>query len=452
MANNPYPTQPQPGQPGYGQPQQPGSQPPSQPGGMQPTAYNPVATQQMPGQPGQMPVAQGQPGQPMPAPQPMPAVQTVQVASAKPTPLDDAHIDDLLMTMFEKGASDLHLAVGIPPIIRVDGALVPCPYEKLSPQHSQRLIYDILTDEQIQRFETHLELDFSYQLARTARFRVNVFRDKGNVASAFRQIPQKIPTLKDLNLPNVLEELTRLPRGLVLVTGPTGSGKSTTLAAMINQINSEVSKHVITIEDPIEYLHNHRTSVINQREVGQDTLEFKNALRAALREDPDVILVGEMRDLETMQMAVSAAETGHLVFATLHTNSAATSVERIVDSFPSGQQEQVRLQLSNNLQAILCQQLIPRANQPGRVCALEIMRASPAIRNLIREAKAHQITSMIQTSANLGMQTMDQCLRDLYTRGQITFEEAMTRAMNPPELEKMIRTVTAPTDGKQAGR
>ena len=421
-----------------------------------PNAYNPGAGQvpAAPGQPG-MPGQPGQPGMPVPQvmpgqPQPMPTAQVVQVASAKPMPLDDAHIDDLLNTMFEKGASDLHLAVGIPPIIRIDGALVPVPFEKMSPQHSQRLIYDILTDEQIQRFETHLELDFSYQLARTARFRVNVFRDKGNCASAFRQIPQKIPTLTQLNLPAVLEELTRLPRGLVLVTGPTGSGKSTTLAAMINQINSEVSKHVITIEDPIEYLHTHRTSVINQREVGQDTLEFKNALRAALREDPDVILVGEMRDLETMQMAVSAAETGHLVFATLHTNSAATSVERIVDSFPGGQQEQVRLQLSNNLQAILCQQLIPRANQPGRVCALEIMRASPAIRNLIREAKAHQITSMIQTSANLGMQTMDQCLRDLYVRGTISFEEAMNRAMNPPELEKMIKTVTAPTTGPGA--
>jgi twitching motility protein PilT len=374
--------------------------------------------------------------------------QPVQVASARPQPMDDAHIDDLLRSMVEKGASDLHIAVGIPPIVRVDGALVPLPFEKVSSQDSQRLIYDILTDEQIQRFETELELDFSYQLARLARFRVNVFRDKGNVALAFRQIPQKIPTLAELNLPGVLLEMTRLPRGLVLVTGPTGSGKSTTLAAMINQINTETGRHIITIEDPIEYLHNHRTSIINQREVGQDTKEFKNALRAALREDPDVILVGEMRDLETMQMAVSAAETGHLVFATLHTNSAATSVERIVDSFPPGQQEQVRLQLSNNLQAILCQQLIPRANQPGRVCCMEIMRASPAIRNLIRESKAHQITSMIQTSANLGMTTMDQSLRDLYVRGVISFEEAMTRAMNPTELEKMIRTQTSPLPGQ----
>ena len=391
----------------------------------------------MPGM-GGMPTMQQQQVQPV----------TVNTVSARPAPLDDAHLDDLLRAMHEKGSSDLHIAVGIPPIVRVDGGLIPLAFEKVSAMDAQRLIYDILTDEQIQRFETELELDFSYQLARTARFRVNVFRDKGNCAMAFRQIPQKIPTLKELGLPPILEELTHLPRGLVLVTGPTGSGKSTTLAAMINQINTETSKHIITIEDPIEYLHNHKFSVINQREVGQDTKQFKNALRAALREDPDVILVGEMRDLETMQMAVSAAETGHLVFATLHTNSAATSVERIVDSFPGGQQEQVRLQLSNNLQAILCQQLIPRANQPGRVCALEIMRASPAIRNLIREAKAHQITSMIQTSANMGMQTMDQCLRDLYVRGIISFEEAMTRAMNPPELEKMIKTATMPQAGQ----
>jgi twitching motility protein PilT len=384
--------------------------------------------------------------------QPIPAQGPAPAPSARPRPLDDVHIDDLLRIVVEKGGSDLHLSVGVPPIIRVDGQLLPTNYEKVSPQDSQRLIYDILTDEQIQRFETNFELDFSYQLARLSRFRVNVYRDRGNVATAFRVIPSRIPTLRELSLPPVLEELTRLPRGLVLVTGPTGSGKSTSLAAMINQINNERSVHILTIEDPIEYLHSHRFSIINQREVGQDTRQFANALRAALREDPDVILVGEMRDLETMQMAVSAAETGHLVFATLHTNSAATSVERIVDSFPPGQQEQVRLQLSNNLQAILCQQLLPRANQPGRICSMEIMTASPAIRNLIRENKAHQITSMIQTSANLGMQTMDQSLRDLYVRGLITYELAMERAMNPAELEKMIRTATMPVPGTQGGR
>ncbi len=385
--------------------------------------------------------------------QPVPQAAIPQpAASARPRPLEDAHIDDLLTLVVEKGGSDLHISVGVPPIIRVDGALLPTNYDKVTPQESQRVIYDILTDEQIQRFETSMELDFSYQLQKVSRFRVNVYRDRANVATAFRVIPSRIPTLKELSLPPVLEELTRLPRGLILVTGPTGSGKSTSLAAMINQINNERSVHVLTIEDPIEYLHSHRFSIINQREVGQDTKQFSNALRAALREDPDVILVGEMRDLETMQMAVSAAETGHLVFATLHTNSAATSVERIVDSFPPGQQEQVRLQLSNNLQAILCQQLLPRANQPGRVCAMEIMTASPAIRNLIRENKAHQITSMIQTSANLGMQTMDQSLRDMYLRGFITFELAMERAMNPPELEKMIRTATMAGPGAPAGR
>ncbi len=367
--------------------------------------------------------------------------------SSKTKPLAEAHIDDLLKLVVDKKASDLHISVGLPPVLRIDGALIPTNYEKVIPQESQRLIYDILTDDQIQRFETQFELDFSYQLGRISRFRVNVYRDRGNVATAFRVIPAKIPTLKDLQLPSILEDLTRLPRGLILVTGPTGSGKSTTLAAMINAINTERSVHVLTIEDPIEYLHSHNFSIINQREVGQDTRAFANALRAALREDPDVILVGEMRDLETMQMAVSAAETGHLVFATLHTNSAATSVERIVDAFPPGQQEQVRLQLSNNLQAIICQQLLPRANQPGRICALEIMTASPAIRNLIRESKAHQITSMIQTSANLGMQTMDQSLRDLYLRGTITFELAMERAMNPQELEKMIRTLSGPAGG-----
>jgi twitching motility protein PilT len=382
--------------------------------------------------------------------QPFPqGVPSVPQASARPLSLEDAHIDDLLRLIVEKGGSDLHMSVGVPPIIRVDGQLLPTNYEKLNPQDSQRMIYDILTDEQIQRFETNYELDFSYQLAKLSRFRVNVFRQKGNVGFVMRVIASRVPTLSDLQLPPVIEELTRLPRGLILVTGPTGSGKSTSLAAMINQINTEQSVHVLTIEDPVEYLHQHRFSIINQREVGQDTKSFANALRAALREDPDVILVGEMRDLETMQMAVSAAETGHLVFATLHTNSAATSVERIVDSFPAGQQEQVRLQLSNNLQAIVCQQLLPRANQPGRVCAMEIMTASPAVRNLIREGKAHQITSMIQTSANLGMQTMDQALRDLYLRGTITFELAMERAMNPTELEKMIRTMTLPGQGAQ---
>jgi twitching motility protein PilT len=352
--------------------------------------------------------------------------------------LEDAHIDELLTLTVQTKATDLHIAVGLPPVLRVDGELKQAPYEAFTPNVSQRMVYDILTDEQIQKFESTYELDFSYALGRTSRFRVNVFRDKGTVASAFRVIPTKIPTLGDLGLPAVIEKLTHLKRGLILVTGPTGSGKSTTLAAMINAINAGRSEHIITIEDPIEYLHQHKMSVINQRELGQDTKTFPNALRAALREDPDVILVGEMRDLETMQMAVSSAETGHLVFATLHTNSAASTVDRIVDSFPPGQQEQIRLQLSNNLQAVLCQQLLPRASGTGRICAQEIMIATPAIRNLIREAKAHQITSMIQTSGAIGMQTMDMCLRDLYMKGVISREMALSRAMNRTDLENMI--------------
>jgi twitching motility protein PilT len=260
----------------------------------------------------------------------------------------------------------------------------------------------------------------------------------------------KIPTIKELGLPSVLESIARYPRGLVLVTGPTGSGKSTSLAAMIHQINTERSVHIITIEDPIEYLHQHRMSVINQREVGQDTKEFANALRAALREDPDVILVGEMRDLETMQNAIRAAETGHLVFATLHTNSAAQTVDRVVDQFPVDQQEQIRLMLSNSLQAVLCQQLMPRAGMPGRVCAMEIMIASPAVRNLIREAKSHQLPSIIQTSAQMGMQTMDQHLRDLYLKGVITYDDAISRAMNPEDLKNMINASMGPGAGAPA--
>jgi twitching motility protein PilT len=357
--------------------------------------------------------------------------------------LEETHIDDLLRLVVEKGGSDLHLCVGVPPIVRIDGQLAPAPFDRVTPQESQRLVYDILTDEQIQRFESTLELDCSYSLAKVSRFRVNVYKDKGTIASAFRVIPARIPTLEELNLPRVLADLSRKKRGLVLVTGPTGSGKSTTLAAMINQINNERAEHIITIEDPIEYLHQHGRSIINQREVGMDTKQFSNALRASLREDPDVILVGEMRDLETIATAITCAETGHLVFGTLHTNNAAQTVDRMVDVFPPGQQEQIRFQLSNNLEAVLCQQLVPKSGGPGRVCAMELMICTPAVRNLIREAKAHQLTSAIQTSGNVGMMTMDQCLRDLYHRGSITFDEALSRAMQPEELKKMIQTPEA---------
>jgi len=360
--------------------------------------------------------------------------------------LSEVHIDELLELVVEAKGSDLHLATGLPPTYRIDGDLIIGNYTKFTPQIVQRMCYDILTDDRIQKFENSLELDFSYQLGKSSRFRVNYFRDKGSVAAAFRTIPYKIPTLEQLNQPQVVHELTKRHRGLILVTGPTGSGKSTTLAAMLGQINRNYRHHIITIEDPIEFMHTHDQCLINQRELGQDTHSFGAALRAALREDPDILLVGEMRDLETMELAITAAETGHLVFATVHTNSAAQTVDRIVDVFPVAQQEQIRVMLSNNLVAVLTQQLLPKVGG-GRICAQEIMIASPAIRNLIREAKAHQMNSVLQTSAHLGMKTMDQSLRDLYNQGVIPYELAIERAMNVEELKKMMLSDgTLPSD------
>ncbi len=353
--------------------------------------------------------------------------------------LDEIHLDELLQHVIDSKGSDLHIAVGKPPCVRVHGVVKPVSaYENFRAPVVQRMIYDILTDEQIQRFENEMELDFAYTTAdAAARFRVNAFKDKGNLAAAMRIIPTQIPEPEDLNLPPVIMELANRPRGLMLVTGPTGSGKSTTLAAVINKINKEHHGHIITIEDPIEFIHPHRNCVVNQREVGTDTLSFKNALRAAMREDPDVILVGEMRDNETIHLAISAAETGHLVLGTLHTNSAAESVDRMVGVFPAEQQEQIRTQLSNSIVAIVTQQLLPKVGG-GRVGAIEIMIANSAIRNLIREAKAHQMVSIIQTQNGIGMQTMDQALRDLVMDNQITYEDAMSRAHNPAELEVMI--------------
>jgi twitching motility protein PilT len=367
----------------------------------------------------------------------------------KPKTLDDLHIDELLHVVVDRNCSDLHVCVDSEPVIREDGALKRLNYEKFTPQQTQRMMYEIIADENIHRFETTLELDFSYQLPKRARFRVNMYRDRGAIAAAFRLISNRIPTVRELNLPPILETLSDRPRGLILVTGPTGSGKSTSLAAMVDYINSNKAVHIITIEDPIEYLHQHKNSIINQRELGGDTKAFSNALRACLREDPDVILVGEMRDTETIALAITAAETGHLVFATLHTNNAAESIDRIIDVFPPGQQEQIRVQLSNNIVAICAQQLLPRASGPGRVPVNEIMIASPAIRNLIRENKTHQIPSMIQTSAAHGMMSMDQCLRDMYMKGIITLEEALLRCQNQDELKKMINLGGAA--GGQAG-
>ncbi|MFN3683477.1 MAG: type IV pilus twitching motility protein PilT [Fimbriimonadaceae bacterium] len=357
-----------------------------------------------------------------------------------PIPIEDLHIDELLHIVVDRNASDLHVCTDSEPVVRVDGSLIRLNFEKFTPHVLQRMLYDILSDEQIHKFESTLELDFSYALPRRARFRVNYYRDRGALAAAFRLISDRIPTVRELNLPPILETITERPRGLVLVTGPTGSGKSTSLAAMIDCINTSRAVHIITIEDPIEYLHRHKLSLINQRELGADTRSFANALRASLREDPDVLLVGEMRDTETIALAITAAETGHLVFATLHTNNAAESIDRIIDVFPPGQQEQIRIQLANNIQAIISQQLLPRASGPGRVPATEIMIATPAIRNLIRENKTHQIPSVIQTSGQFGMMTMDQCLRDLYLRGYVKLEDIMQRAQNVDELKKMIST------------
>ncbi|MBW3635381.1 MAG: type IV pilus twitching motility protein PilT [Armatimonadetes bacterium] len=371
---------------------------------------------------------------------PIEAPTEVPVEVVEKVPLDEVHIDELLQLVLDTKGSDLHLAVAKPPCIRVHGKVKEVSsYESFRPAVIQRVIYDILSDEQIQRFENDLELDFAYTTSDgAARFRVNAFKDKGALAAAMRVIPTKIPDPEELGLPAVIMEQANRPRGLMLVTGPTGSGKSTTLAAVLNKINMEHEGHILTIEDPIEFVHQHKKCVVNQREVGTDTRSFKNALRAALREDPDVILVGEMRDTETIHLAVTAAETGHLVFGTLHTNSAAESIDRMVGVFPADQQEQVRTQLSNSLVAIVTQQLLPKIGG-GRISAMEIMIANSAIRNLIREAKAHQMNSIIQTQNGIGMQTMDQALRDLVLNGQVDYETAMSRAHNPAELEVMIQ-------------
>ena len=365
--------------------------------------------------------------------------------------LSDLHVDELLHQVVDANASDLHLCQNSPPVFRHDGKLRRMNFENFSPVDLQRMLYEIISDENINKFETTYELDFSYALPRRARFRVNMYREKASVAAAFRLIPQKVPTVRDLGLPLIMEQVCLKPRGLILVTGPTGSGKSTSLAAMIDYINTNHAHHIITIEDPIEYLHNHKQSIINQRELGADTKSFLNALRASLREDPDILLVGEMRDVETISLAVTAAETGHLVFATLHTNNAAESVDRMVDVFPPEQQEQIRVQLSNNLIAIIAQQLLPKAQGKGRVPCNEVMLASSAIRNLIREAKTHQINSMIQTSGNQGMFTMDQNLRDRYMAGLITLEDAFARCQNVEELKKMINAPATGAPGAATG-
>jgi twitching motility protein PilT len=354
------------------------------------------------------------------------------------------NLHQLLKTMIEKGASDMHITTGTPPLLRIDGSMVPLKLSPLGPVETKQLCFSVLTEEQRAHFEKHNELDLSFGVKGLSRFRANIYMQRGAVAGAFRTIPFKILSFDELGLPAIVAEFAQKPSGLVLVTGPTGSGKSTTLAAIIDKINTEQRLHIITVEDPIEYLHPHKLSIVNQREVGSDTEGFKNALKYVLRQDPDVVLVGEMRDLETIEAALTISETGHLVFATLHTNSAVSTVNRIIDVFPPHQQPQIRSKLSFVLQGVVSQQLLPRMGAPGRVMALEVLVPNPAIRNLIREDKVHQIYSQMQVGQEkFGMQTLNQSLYSLYHRRLISQEEAMGRSLEPEELRMMIEGRTA---------
>jgi twitching motility protein PilT len=347
---------------------------------------------------------------------------------------------DILLEVIQAGASDLHLTVGAPPMVRERGKLRPLDYPVMTSQDTREIVYSILNNDQRKKLENEWQIDLSYSVPGKARFRVNAYFQRASIGAVMRTIPQDIPKFESLGLPEVLKDFTRKPRGFVLVTGPTGSGKSTTLASMIDMINEERHEHIMTVEDPIEFLHRHKNCVINQRELGSDAQSFSTALKSALRQDPDVILVGEMRDLETMSTALTAAETGHLVFATLHTQDTAQTVDRIVDSFPPAQQHQVRTQLSIALQGIITQQLIPTTDGRSRVCAAEIMIPTPAVRNLIREGKSHQLYSALQTGGQHGMQTMDASLAELVRRGKLTQKVAESRSSTPEELRRLLGT------------
>jgi len=362
-------------------------------------------------------------------------------------------LSDLLKKLNELGGSDLHITTNSAPMVRVDGHLRPLEgYAPMTSADTKQIAYSVLTDAQKHRFEENLELDFSFGVKGLSRFRANLFNQRGAVGAVFRAIPYEIKSFEALGLPPVVKELCNKPRGLILVTGPTGSGKSTTLASMLDKVNIERHEHILTIEDPIEFLHNHKSCLVNQREVNADTKSFADALRTALRQDPDVVLVGEMRDLETIESALRIAETGHLTFATLHTNSAASTINRIIDVFPASQQSQIRAQLSLVLEGIMCQSLLPRANSAGRVMALEILVPNSAIRNLIREDKVHQIYSMMQTGQDkYGMQTFNQSLATLYHKRLITLEIALQRSSNPDELRDLIERGSGVNVGQQSG-
>jgi len=366
----------------------------------------------------------------------------------------DLMIEDLMEQVIESGGSDLHLSAGLPPYIRISGHLTPTEHEPMTAEQCQRLIFQMLNNTQRKTLEQTWELDCSYGVKGLARFRVNVYKDRGTYAACLRALSSKIPDMDVLGLPDIVREMSEKPRGLVLVTGPTGSGKSTTLASMINNINLTRAEHILTVEDPIEFVYEPVKSLIHQRQVGEDTKSFANALKAALREDPDVILVGEMRDLETIQLAISAAETGHLVFGTLHTSSAAQTVDRMVDVFPPSAQQQIRVQMSNSLIAVFSQTLVskkdPKPGEFGRCMAQEIMIVTPAISNLIREGKTSQIYSAIQTGGKLGMQTLEMVLASLYKAGTISFEAAMSKTSKLDELQRLMGG--APQKGAPAGK
>ncbi len=361
-------------------------------------------------------------------------------------------IDDLLETMVALGASDLHVTVGSHPVIRLNGSLERLDqFPRLSADDSQRLLYRILSTEQQKHLEINRQIDVSYSIPGLARFRVNVYFQRESLGAAFRMIPAELKTLEGLGLPTQLHELSKKPRGLVLVTGPTGSGKSTTLAAVVDEINRTRDDHIMTIEDPIEFLHRHKRCIVNQREIGPDAISFADALRGALRQDPDVILLGEMRDLETISTAITAAETGHLVFATLHTQDAPSTIDRLIDVFPAAQQEQIRVQLAATIQGIVTQTLLPTVDGKGRVAALEILLPDDAVRNLIRQAKVEQIYSVMQTNTGRGMQTLEQALVDLVTRGIITQEVAMSRSSRPDQLLGLLKRNGIATPDAAAG-
>ncbi len=350
---------------------------------------------------------------------------------------------EVLKEVLNRGASDLHLTVGVPPTLRVSGRLEAMDYPVITANDSRDLVYSVLTQDQRQRLETDWELDFSYSVPGRARFRVNAYFQRDSLGAAFRLIPIEIKSVEELGLPKVLHELAAKPRGFVLVTGPTGSGKSTTLAAMVDEINRTRCEHIMTIEDPIEFLHRHQSCVVNQREVGSDTKSFNRALKSVLRQDPDIILVGELRDLETIQTALTAAETGHLVLATLHTQDAPQTIDRLIDVFPPHQQDQIRVQIASTIQGIVSQQLLPTRDGRGRCVACEVLVPTPAVRNLIREGKTHQIYTVMQTGTKFGMQTMDAALADLVRRRLITRELAERQSSNPEDLTRLMMTGAA---------